>query len=482
MNQQELIKFLRDSFLPEWKKCEATARQNPSYLKAIKQGLMESGASIFPLAGPASLGFLKSLKEQRQDKRMELIETMLGLNDKEKTGVAEKTGISPRILDEMKKFYIMTSENQRQEIVQAIEKLRVGLSQEHEIIRVKLEAIERALHTMKVGTFQRANKLADVSPTAAKVENYHERIRKSPNDPIAYVERGRAYSNTGQYDKALTDFNTAINIDRKISPAYFRRAGLFKIQGKITEALDDYTTCIRLDRKNYVALSTRGDLYADTGQYKQAIKDYSKAIGIDKTWWVAYLGRGIVYKRQKAYGRAIKDFSQAMEFEPNEFFLYGLRGDAYYLMAKYEKAVSDFTRAISLNPNDDFSYFQRGIIFGEKKLYNRAIQDLTSSLRLDPDYPVAYYRRAHIYQKKHEYEKAVIDYSRAVQILVSERNYSYADRTLRRMLKVTKSSDEQLILPHLQAVLTVIGEDPRMREKWSKKLVRCIERSKRHRV
>jgi len=479
MNQQQFTEFLRDSFVPEWRKCEHAVKQNPSYLQAIKQGLVEGGASLFPLVGPATLGFLTSLREQRQDNRIELIETILGLNDKERREVAEKIGISPHILDDIKKFYIITSENQRKKIVQVIEKLGVQLSQEHEIIRVKLEAIEQALHMTKVATSERANRLANISVTPDKIQDYNERIREFPSDATAYLQRGRAYFELGEYDKALRDFDTVVNIDKKISHAYYSRANVYKAQGKIDQALDDYTTTIKLDRKNYVALTKRGDLYTDTRQYKQAIEDYTKAIKADKTWWPAYLGRAIIYKRQKAYPQAIKDFTRTIKFEPDDSSLYALRGDIYYIKAKYKRALNDFTHAIALDPNDDFSYYQRGIIFGEQKLYDRAIQDLTESIRLDPNEPLPYYRRAYIYEKKYECEKAVSDYSKAVQILVSERDYSHADLPLKRALKLTKKSGGQSISSRLQALLPTIEKDPRMRKKWSKKLRRHIASSKK---
>lgn len=473
-SEQQLVKFLRRDFVPQWKECEAAAKRSPSYLKAIREGLIESGVSAIPFVGPATLGFLRSIGEQRQEQRFELIEAVLGLDDRQRRGIGEQIGINPSILEEVKEFYTATSATHRDEIVQVVERVSIELSQEHDEIREKLEAIERALGKARIVTLQQATELAGVPTVGEAVGDGDRKVLQAPTSAAEYLERGRVYLERKLYDNALGDFQTVIDMDKSISVVYYYRARIHKEQGRLPEALADYNTCIRVNSGDYVALEGRGNLYADTGQYKKALRDYRAAIGMNKTWWILYFDRGLIFGRRKAYHRAIKNYSLAIRFEPNESFLYGLRGMAYFDVANYEKAVSDLSMAIALDPEDDISYSLRGMILGWQGSYETAIQDLSRSIELEPNEAETYCRRGYIYQKKGDYDKAVTDYRKTVEFLVSDTDYAYADRVLRRMLRLIEKCERELVLPDLKATLAVIAKDYRMREKWGKTMSQRI--------
>src|SRR5258706_10630159 len=73
---------------------------------------------------------------------------------------------------------------------------------------------------------------------------------KGPTLSIALSSRGAAYAEKGGHDKAIADFNQAIEEDPKNGAAYHNRALSYIDTGNADRAIADYEQVIKLDPKN----------------------------------------------------------------------------------------------------------------------------------------------------------------------------------------------------------------------------------------
>ena len=64
-------------------------------------------------------------------------------------------------------------------------------------------------------------------------------MSSNPNNDNAYDTRGIAYSQKGQYDQAISDFNKAIEINPKNDRAYVGRAIAYTVTKKYDKAWED---------------------------------------------------------------------------------------------------------------------------------------------------------------------------------------------------------------------------------------------------
>ena len=100
----------------------------------------------------------------------------------------------------------------------------------------------------------------------------------TPHDrAVLYYDRGIAYKNEKQFDRALADYSDAIKLDPKYAHAYLNRALV----------------------------------YASNGDYARSIADSSAAIKLDPTNMLPYLNRGLAYRSQRNFDAAIADFTEA---------------------------------------------------------------------------------------------------------------------------------------------------------------------------
>lgn len=82
------------------------------------------------------------------------------------------------------------------------------------------------------------------------IADYDAALRLKPDSPEAFVNRGVARFDKGQYDLAVADATRAIDLRPDLAEAYNNRALAWYRQGRYDRAQPDFDKTIRL-RKNY---------------------------------------------------------------------------------------------------------------------------------------------------------------------------------------------------------------------------------------
>jgi tetratricopeptide (TPR) repeat protein len=130
----------------------------------------------------------------------------------------------------------------------------------------------------------------------------------------AYLQRGNAYQNLGQGEKALSDWGRAIAHDSSLAAAYTARATYYRTAGEHAKALPDLDQSLRLD-PSVDGYFQRGQVYAALGQYQKAIDDYDRSILERPQAPFVYLARSIAkralgdeegYRRDQETGETLR--------------------------------------------------------------------------------------------------------------------------------------------------------------------------------
>ncbi len=106
-------------------------------------------------------------------------------------------------------------------------------------------------------------------------------IKLNPKHAYAYYNRGVAYGDKGDYDRAIADYDTAISLNPKYADAYNSRAWAYIKSGKAAKGLPDANKAIELDPKNAPAYATRGHIFEALDRKDEAIADFRKALELD---------------------------------------------------------------------------------------------------------------------------------------------------------------------------------------------------------
>ena len=89
--------------------------------------------------------------------------------------------------------------------------------------------------------------------------------------------RGIGYTFTSQFDKAIADYNKAIELKLDYAQAYNNRGGVWIKKGDYEKAIDDFNKAIEINPKYTGAYYNRGDAYFSLDNKSSACDDWRKA-------------------------------------------------------------------------------------------------------------------------------------------------------------------------------------------------------------
>ena len=208
-------------------------------------------------------------------------------------------------------------------------------------------------------------------------------------DPQAcyHCKLGSAYHNKGNYDKALKEYLNTINKNTDNCPDIFKiRADTFFRKKEYDKAINDLTTAIDIN-ENSCLYCERSNVYYEKNDTSKAFEDIKIAIKLKpKCGNEIYSKRGYFYLELEEYSKAIKDFSKAQIKNPHEPRYYYLRGCALIKQKKYDTALEDFNKAIELSKNNIpiQYYFYRSVIYYNLKDLKKSLLDIFEATNLDP--------------------------------------------------------------------------------------------------
>ena len=214
----------------------------------------------------------------------------------------------------------------------------------------------------------------------------------SARDEMSYTDTGIKHMASGEYDKAISDFDRAIEINPHDSRIYAVRGQTFALQSMHEMAIPDFNRAIeimndedaRIERHNPYPYLHRGIAWTHLNEYDRAIEDFTKAIA-SRPEPEAYLERGRVFSELKEYNRALEDYEEAISLNPNaEAYL--ARGRTHLNLGEHDKALNDFAIALRLDQVNPNMLIETAAAHYAKGDLKKAIDELSVGISMVPDF------------------------------------------------------------------------------------------------
>jgi len=214
------------------------------------------------------------------------------------------------------------------------------------------------------------------------IEYLNNAIKLEPDVASSYLNRGVAYYDLGQHQRAIEDYNEVIRLKEDDAGAYNNRGNAYNSLGKHQRAIEDYNQAIHLQPDYAIAYNNRGIAYGDLGQQQRAIEDYNETIRLKPDLASGYYNRGYAYDDLGQYKRAIEDYNAAIQLKPDDAKTYNCRGIAYGNLGQFQRAIEDCSVAIRLQPDDAGAYNNRGIAYFRQGNNNLGCRDAQKACEL----------------------------------------------------------------------------------------------------
>ncbi|KPK84588.1 MAG: hypothetical protein AMS27_09465 [Bacteroides sp. SM23_62_1] len=252
------------------------------------------------------------------------------------------------------------------------------------------------------------------------VLNLDTAIQLKPEFIMAWFNRGIGKINAKEYEKARSDFNRVIELDRGNASAYIMRAVANNFLGDLEKLIPDIEIALQMDP--YIISS----LY-----YVQVRQTIDKAVELAPENANLFYARGYANLNNGYYRLALNDFVRALELVPGSSEFYKLSGASKIYLKDGPGAASDLKVAMGINPDDPEIYYFMGLLANDvQEQPEMGYEYLSQAIELNPWDPVNYYERAWSSYDLLDYEAAMEDVKKAIEL--DNRNGDFY--TLRAMI------------------------------------------------
>ena len=181
---------------------------------------------------------------------------------------------------------------------------------------------------------------------------WSDTVSKSPDSADAHNALGVAYASNGQADRAMEQYQRAIQLRPGYAIAHDNMGSVYKAQGGLDQALAEYRAALRI---NPNAVDTHTNI-------------------------------GYVYAAQGLWDEAAAEFKAALRLNPDSADAHNALGSAYKYQGKLDLAVAEFQTVVRLNPDSAVAHNNLGAAYKAQGRLELAAEELKTALRLKPDY------------------------------------------------------------------------------------------------
>jgi tetratricopeptide (TPR) repeat protein len=215
--------------------------------------------------------------------------------DKAEICIAKASELSPKNIQYLSQFAHIKSEMGESDIAQ--------------IIWAKILLIEP--NNLEALTAQGNYQLYTVKDTTKAIELFDQAIASHIDNPSGYINRAIAYTELEEYEKALNDYNHALELG--------------------------------LEETNVQDLSLKLTILTQLEKQEEVLDTYDKILSIDDSMAAYHVNYAQLLYARAQYEKAAKHYGKALELlESNDPFLLYPWGESLYKSQQYDKALEAF--------------------------------------------------------------------------------------------------------------------------------------------
>jgi tetratricopeptide (TPR) repeat protein len=232
-----------------------------------------------------------------------------------------------------------------------------------------------------------------------------------------HLDMGIDYLDQGQFDQAITEFQTAIQLDPDGAKAHYNLGLAYQKQDKLDEAAAAYQEAIQLDPDLDEVHNNLGLVYDTQGKPEQAVAEYQEAIRIDPDDDTAHYNLALFYYRQGQLDQAIAEYKEAVRVNPDNTDAYYNMGRAYYEQDKLDEAIVAWKESIRIEPADSMAHNNVGRAYFDQGTLDEAVAELREAIRLDAENALAHFNLGLVYREQGLIDEAVAEFEAYLELI-----------------------------------------------------------------
>jgi tetratricopeptide (TPR) repeat protein len=218
---------------------------------------------------------------------------------------------------------------------------------------------------------------------------------------------------------ALAEFERAIAINPKLTPAYIGMAEIHRKLGDLPKAEQAYGKAATLEPQNFEAQYNHGLMLQLLDRVAEAVRAYIRALQIKPNDFEANLNLATAYLQLSEPGAALPYAQRAVSLNGQSGPARVNLGAVYTALGDHEAAVVEYQQAAELMELTPELLLNLADALGRIGRYAEMQNTLEQLIRLSPT-PVAYERLATAHFKQRRYDEALASFRKSLEL---DQNY-----------------------------------------------------------
>ncbi|NLM77898.1 MAG: tetratricopeptide repeat protein [Ruminococcaceae bacterium] len=273
-------------------------------------------------------------------------------------------------------------------------------------------------------------------------------ILQFPDDFTGYCMRSNTWFLQGQYDRAMADAHTAIQLAPDNPNCLIARAFVNMQMGQYEEALIDFRQTLLHDPQAYDALRGEGKCLSMLGRDQEALSCFNRlrrtypddpdiyyemadvlfsagylddcekicrrCLQIDVNYVNAYVILGMIAVRRGEDDLARGLLQRAVKLEPDNPFALNELSYVLHLDGDDEQALDLVDQALAESDDYADAWCNKGMIQYYRSEFDQALASFSRAIRLAPDHVTAWIGRGNTLAQQCEFDEAQLCYDQAL--------------------------------------------------------------------
>lgn len=203
---------------------------------------------------------------------------------------------------------------------------------------------------------------------------------------VKYLEKGKAYIEEKNYDKAKIEIKNALQIDPKFAEGYYQMGIVEEARKNWPQAFGNFGKAVELDPAHLDAKSRFGRLQLMAGKPDEAAKLADEILASDPKHFGGRNLKAAVMARKDDNAGAIREVNSVISEAPGNVEAVGLLASIYIKIKKPDMAIETLLKSIEANPDSIPLRMQLVNIYGTDRKYVDKIEPVIQKIiSLDPE-------------------------------------------------------------------------------------------------
>ena len=232
---------------------------------------------------------------------------------------------------------------------------------------------------------------------------------------IAHNNLGVALHERGEVNKAMDQFNKALQVKPDYGESHYNLAFVLKRQGRTAEAIAQLQAAINSDPNYFEAHKSLALAFAGQGRFAEAVEHYRAALGIHPEDAEVHNNLGNALYHLRSIDEAITHYRQALKIMPNYAEAHNNLGNALLGQGRLDEAIRHCRRAVEIKPDYAEAHNNLGVALKENGQIDEAIAQYRQALKIRPDYAGAHNNLGALLGQQGKLDEAIVHFRKALQ-------------------------------------------------------------------